>query len=45
MSATKMIKLEVPFGLDNHQITETLFIPKEQEITIKDFKGGDEIFY
>jgi len=40
---TKLIKLEAPFPEDKIPPPGTQFIPKEKEITLSDFKVGDEI--
>ena len=40
---TKLIKLEAPFPEDKIPPPGTQFTPKEKEITLADFKTGDEI--
>ena len=41
---TKLIKLETPFSPENPPPPGTQFTPEQAEITLKDFKEGDEIF-
>lgn len=41
---TKLIKLEAPFSPENPPPPGTQFTPKQTEITLGDFKEGDEIF-
>jgi len=41
---SKLIKLELPFSPENPPEPGTQFTPKQTEITLKDFKEGDEIF-
>jgi hypothetical protein len=40
---TKLIKLEAPFPEDEIPPPGTQYVPKEKEITLSDFKVGDEI--
>lgn len=41
---TKLIKLELPFSPENPPEPGTQFTPEQTEISLKDFKQGDEIF-
>jgi len=41
---TKLIKLESPFSPENPPPPGTQFTPKQTEISLKDFKEGDEVF-
>lgn len=41
---TKLIRLESPLSSKNPPKPGTQFTPKQTEITLKDFKEGDEIF-
>ena len=41
---TKLIRLEAPFDPDNPPPPGTQFTPEQTEITLEDFKKGDEIF-
>jgi len=40
---TKFIKLEAPFSSENPPPAGTQFVPEKKEITISDFKEGDEV--
>ena len=41
--ATKLVKLETPFDADNPPAPGTQFTPTQTEVTLADFKVGDEI--
>jgi hypothetical protein len=41
---TKLIKLESPFDSDNPPKPGTQFTPEQIDITLEDFKEGEEIF-
>lgn len=41
---TKLIKLELPFGPENPPEPGVQFTPEQTEISLGDFKEGDEIF-